>query len=337
MKIGYREIFNNIKNKRINNLYLFYGEEEYVKEQALLQLTNAVVSPGLAALNHQVLDGNSITADDIIYACATLPFMAEMRLVVVKNLPVLLGTRSSLDESKLKSYLSRIPDTTCLVFYCPGQVNKRKSLYKDIQKLGLVVEFQLLKQNELSSWVKNNLRRRGKQISPAALRHFLQIAVNRIEKIHNELSKLIDYTGDNKLITEESINAVVTPSVEYTIFQLIEAVGTMNAGQALYFLDRLLSEGENIFSILVMISRHIRMIFQCKSLNEKGLKEDAISREIDAHPYTVKKCLQQSRYFTKDKLKTALDECLKTDYSIKSGRMQARTGVEMLIIKMCNI
>lgn len=46
MKIGYREIFNNIKNKRINNLYLFYGEEEYVKEQALLQLTNAVVSPG---------------------------------------------------------------------------------------------------------------------------------------------------------------------------------------------------------------------------------------------------------------------------------------------------
>ena len=50
MKIGYREVFNNIKNKRINNLYLFYGEEEYVKEQALLQLTNAVVSPGLAAL-----------------------------------------------------------------------------------------------------------------------------------------------------------------------------------------------------------------------------------------------------------------------------------------------
>ena len=47
----------------------------------------------------------------------------------------------------------------------------------------------------------------------------------------------------------------------------------MNAGQALYFLDRLLSEGENIFSILVMISRHIRMIFQCKSLNEKGLKK----------------------------------------------------------------
>ena len=47
--------------------------------------------------------------------------------------------------------------------------------------------------------------------------------------------------------------------------------------RSLYFLDRLLSEGENIFSILVMISRHIRMIFQCKSLNEKGLKEDAIS------------------------------------------------------------
>jgi len=30
-----------------------------------------------------------------------------------------------------------------------------------------------------------------------------------------------------------------------------------------------------------------------------------------------------------------MEECLKTDYSIKSGRVQERIGVEMLIIKMC--
>ncbi len=335
MKKGYKEIFNDIKKKQVYNLYLFYGEEEYVKEQALFQLTKTVVSQDMAALNHQVVDGSTVTADDIIYACETLPFMAEKRLVVVKDLPALLGAKTSFDENKLKSYLCRLPSTTCLVFYCTGQINKRKSLYNGIQKSGLVVEFQLLKQNEISGWVVNNLRRTGKQISASALRHFINIAGNRLEKIHTELNKLLDYTGDNKYITEEDIDMVVSPSVEYTIFQLVEAVGTMNVEQALYYFDRLLSDGENIFSILIMISRHIRIIFQCKGLSDKGLTADAIARKIDAHPYTVKKCLQQSRYFTTNKLKTAMDECLKTDYGIKSGRVQPRIGVEMLIIKMC--
>ncbi|NLO82885.1 MAG: DNA polymerase III subunit delta [Clostridiales bacterium] len=337
MKKGYREIFNDIKKKQFDRLYLFYGEEEYVKEQAMLQLTQAIVTRDMAALNHQVLDGDSVTADDIIYACETLPFMAEKRLVVVKDLPVLMGTRTSFDEDRLKAYLSRLPDTTCLVFYCMGKINKRKSLYNAIQKLGQVVEFQLLKQNEIAKWIVSNLKRRNKKISSAALQHFIDVAGNRLEKIYKELNKLVDYIGDNVYITEEDIDTVVTPSAEYTIFQLIETVGTRNVGQAMYFLDRLLSEGENIFSILVMISRHISTIFQCKCLSEKGLTADAISRAIDVHPYTIKKCLQQSRYFTASNLKTAMEECLKTDYGIKSGRIQARIGVEMLIMKMCNI
>ncbi|NLX71376.1 MAG: DNA polymerase III subunit delta [Clostridiales bacterium] len=335
MEKGYREIFDDIKKKQLDKLYLFHGEEEYVKEQALEQLTKTLVSSDLAALNHQVLDGNNVNVEDIIYACETLPFMADKRLVVVKDLPALQGVRASFDENKLKSYISRIPDTTCLVFYCSGQIDKRRALYIAIRKLGRTVEFQPLKQNEISRWVVNNLRRRGKQISPAALQHFIHVSGNSLEKIYNEINKLMDYVGDNDYITEEDINKVVTPAAEYTIFQLIEAIGTMNVEQALYFLDKLLSEGENIFSILVMICRHIRIIFQCKSLSENGIRADVIPRQLGVHPYTVKKCLQQSRYFTKDKLIRAMEECLKTDYSIKSGRVQERIGVEMLIIKMC--
>lgn len=335
MKMGYREIFNDIKKNQVGRLYLFYGQEEYVKEQAMLQLTRTLIPTHLMELNYQVLDGDIVQVDDIIHASETLPFMTQVRLVVVKDLTLLYGKKSKLEEERLKDYLKHVPDTTCLVFDCRDKIDKRKSLYKTINKLGKVIEFEPLKQSEIFSWVRNTLKKYGKQMEPDALRHFVYIGGNKLEKLYSELLKLVSYARDNPLITREDVDKVVAPTMEYTIFQLVEAIGTKETGTALILLDRLLSEGENVFAILAMISRQIRLIFQCKGHKQQGLSQGQITKELRIHPYVAKKCLQQSNYFTMDQLKTGLAECLKVDYGIKSGRIKDRLGIEVLIIKMC--
>jgi len=335
-KKGYREIFDDIKNKQLDKLYLFHGQENYVKEQALNQLVQMLVPSELKHLNYQALDGATVSADDIINACETLPFMSDRRLVVVKDLsPLLQGGRTTLDEDKLKNYLPRIPDTTCLVFYCEGQINRRKALFTTVSQIGIVIEFELLKPEEISTWVRSVLKRHGKHMDLAALQHYINIAGNRLEDIYNDLLKLIAYTGDKDTITSDDINKVVAPAAEYTVFQLVEAIGTMKVDQALTFLDKLLSEGENVFSLLAMIARQVRIIFQCKGYTQKGLSGKEIAQKLGIHPYVAKKCLEQSRYFTLEQLRMGLDECLKADYNIKSGKMQQRLGIEMLIINMC--
>lgn len=335
MKMGYREIFDDIKKNQVGRLYLFYGEEEYVKEQAMLQLTRALVPPHLMELNYQVLDGNIVHADDIIHASETLPFMAQARLVVVKDLALFHGKKAKAEEEQLKNYLKHVPDTTCLVFNCRDKIDKRKSLYKTINKLGKAIEFAPLKQGEIFSWVRSTLKKHGKQMEPNALKHFVYIGGNKLEELYTELVKLISYAEDTPFITREAVEKVVTPTMEYTIFQLVEAIGTRETGTALILLDRLLSEGENVFAILAMISRQIRLIFQCKGQKQQGLSHGQITKKLGIHPYVAKKCLQQSKYFTMEQLKMGLAECLKVDYGIKSGKIKDRLGLEVLIIKMC--
>lgn len=337
MKAGYMEIFEDIKKGEFARLYLFYGPEQYVKEQALLQLSQVLIAPELKSLNYQAMDGEAVTADDIINACETLPFMSDKRLVVVKDLPALLqGGRSNIDEDKLKSYLPRIPSATCLVFYCTDEVNKRKALFTAIDKVGKVVEFELLKQEEIVKWVKNVLKRNGKQMEPSALEYYVSIAGNRLEDIYNDLQKLMVYIGNRNVITRADIEQVVTPVAEYTVFQLVEAIGMKKADQALMLLHQLLGEGQNVFALLALIARQVRIIFQCKGLREKGLTQKEIAQKLGLHPYVVKKALEQSSYFSMEQLKKGLRECLRVDYGIKSGRIQQqRLGIEMLIINMC--
>lgn len=331
------EIFEDIKKGEFARLYLFYGPEQYVKEQALLQLSQALIAPELKSLNYQTMDGETVTADDIINACETLPFMSEKRLVVVKDLPVLLqGGRSNIDEDKLKSYLPRISSTTCLVFYCTDEVNKRKALFTAIDKVGKVIEFELLKQEEITKWIKSMLKRNGKQMEPSALEYYVSIAGNRLEDIYNDLQKLMIYIGDRKVITRADIEQVVTPVAEYTVFQLVEAIGMKKTDQALMLLHQLLGEGQNVFALLALIARQVRIIFQCKWLKEKGLPQKEIAQKLGLHPYVVKKAMEQSSHFSMEQLKKGLRECLKVDYGIKSGRIQQqRLGIEMLIINMC--
>jgi len=338
LKAGYMEIFEDIKKGKIDRLYLFYGEEGYVKEQALLQLSQALIAPELKALNYQVLEGEAVSSDDIINACETLPFMSDRRLVVVKDLPALLqgqGRRSNIDEDKLKSYLANIPPSTCLVFHCTGEVNKRKGLFTAIGKIGKAVEFELLKPNEIVTWVRSTLKRHGKQMEPSALKYYVSIAGNKLEDIYNDLQKLAVYIGDRDVITRADIDKVVTPAAEYTVFQLVEAIGMRKADQALVLLHQLLGEGQNILALLALIARQVRIVFQCKGLAEKGFSAGEIAEKLGIHPYAVKKGLQQGRYFSAEQLKAALTECLKVDYGIKSGRIQQRLGIEMLIIDMC--
>lgn len=336
LKAGYLEIFEDIKKGRIDRLYLFYGQEGYVKEQALLQLAQALIVPGLKDLNYQVLDGEAASTDDIINACETLPFMSDRRLVVVRDLPALLqGRRSNIDEDKLRDYLPRIPSSTCLVFHCTDEINKRKALFTAIGKVGKAIEFELLKSEEIVTWVRSTLKRHGKQMEPSALKYYVSIAGNKLEDIYNDLQKLMVYAGDRDVITRADIEEVITPAVEHTVFQLVEAIGTKKTDQALVLLHQLLGEGQNILALLTLIARQIRIIFQCKSLAQRGFSEKEIAQKLGLHPYAVKKGLQQSRYFSLEQLKRGLAECLKVDYGMKSGKIQQRIGIEMLIIELC--
>lgn len=335
----YLEMFNAIKSGSLGSLYLFHGPEEYTKEQALTQLTDKLVQEQYKELDYHMIDGTETSADSIIAASETLPFMSERRLIVVKDYAG-LGSKSSGDEEILKKYLERVPESTCLVFYHRGNADKKRMIYKAISKYGEAVEFVRLKAPELTKWTAKTFRSHKKEISKEDLAYFLIQVGDNLEDINNEIGKLTSYAGSSQRITREMIDKLVAPSPEYTVFELIDAVSTRQRGRALQLLEVLLDGGQSTFGIISLISRQLKTMLLCKEYMEKGYSLGTIQDLLKAkpyklHPYAVKKAANQSRNFTLEQLRDYFDKCLELDYGVKSGRQKERLGIEMLIIKMC--
>lgn len=335
----YMDVFDEIQKNNLGSLYLFYGPEEHVKSEAFSQMRTKLLNKELKDLNYQMIDASKVTDNDIINASETLPFMSERRLVVVKN-HLGLTSRKSGEHDQLKNYIQRVPDSTCLLFYNSDKIDRKRALYKTINKHGRAVEFPLLKRNDLKKWTLREFKRSGRQISPQDLELFLDRAGNVLESVSNEIKKLVSYTNENPVITREIIQTMVTPAPEYTVFQLIDSIAARKKNEALKLLDVLLENGQNIMGIIALLSKQLRNMLMCKEYTGKGLTAGYIVDRLSiiegkkVHPFVVKKCTAQSYKFSTNQLSSALIACSQLDQNIKMGKIGDRLGLELLIIKL---
>ena len=75
---------DDIKNNKFKNIYLFYGQEEFLKKYYLDSIEKAILENDLMAMNKLVLEGK-FEMSKIEEACETLPVFSEKKLVLVKN------------------------------------------------------------------------------------------------------------------------------------------------------------------------------------------------------------------------------------------------------------
>ena len=135
-----KDFIRALSQHSLPQVLLFEGEEEHLKQEALSELRHAVLPEGMETLNETILEDPSL--DQLIADVETQPFMADKRLVIIRDLPALMG-RSEADE-RLIAYLPSVPESCILLFYCTGKPDGRKKLYNAVKKLSGIVTFALL-------------------------------------------------------------------------------------------------------------------------------------------------------------------------------------------------
>ena len=171
----WQELFNEIKTGIRGGVYLFHGPEEFIKKSALEKIREAVLPAGLEILNESVMDAPG--ARQIIEGAETLPVMSEKRLVLIKDTPLLTSAKAKDEQEeceKIEKWLvSGAPDTSVTIFYTRGEADKRKKLYKIIEKHANVVSFQHLTDPEIGKWIQSRLKPKKKTMRPEAIHTLL--------------------------------------------------------------------------------------------------------------------------------------------------------------------
>lgn len=318
----------DIKNGSFKPAYLLYGEEAYLRLQYRDRLKNALADPA-DTMNISCFQGKGIRPEEIIDLAETLPFFAERRVILVED--------SEFFKNKcdlLADYLPSMPDTACIIFVeeGTGHVNKASRLYKAVKARGRIVEFGAQSEAVLTKWILGILKREGKQISRSSLDLFLKRSGLDMAHISAELEKLICYTYGRAEITRQDIEAVCTIQIEDRIFDMVRAIAEKKQTLALDLYYDLLSLKKSPRAILSLIGRQFQKLLLVKSLMAAGFDQASIASKAQLHPFVTRLYMQQAGRFTLEKLETALRDCVNAEEAVKTGHMEERLSVELLIM-----
>lgn len=344
--MSYKEIMEDIKKDRIKNMYLFYGEETCLIDYVLKRLKTKLIDPSFEQLNFRLISGREASYEKIIDACETLPFMAEKRLVYLDGLDI-FKERSELfsekEEKQFIEYISRAPKSTIIVFYGNSSIDGRKKIVKQIKKYSHVAEFTKLKEVDLNRWIISVFKESGKSIRPGELALFKnnldylgRNPSQNLLDVRNEIKKIISFMGEKTNLEKEHIDRVMGSNFHNDIFNLLDSIEKHNYPESVKRLSHMLEDNkEPILKILTTMGNQIKNTLSSKLLTEKGYSDKEIASKLKIHPYVASKCAIQGRKFTIKRLRELLNSFLEADIMIKSGTMDEKLVMEMLILKIC--
>jgi DNA polymerase-3 subunit delta len=219
------------------------------------------------------------------------------------------------------------------LIFVETEADKRTRLYKRIAEFGRAVDCAPLNPADLTRWVVKRCRENKKSITPADAERLMRATAHNMTALVAEIEKLAAYAGDNPSITSKDIDDLCTPTLQTRIFDLLGEMGRGNAGKALALYANMINMKEQPLMVLTMVTRQFRLMLQCKCASEKRMSKNDMAKEFGLRPFVVDEALAQARRYTTEKLLQALEDCLDTDIRIKTGRIDAQLGVEMLVVK----
>lgn len=325
-----KEFAQQIKAGKVQGAYLFEGVEENIKAAMLHTLRKAILPEGMEELNESLMDAP--TTDAIIAACETLPFMADKRLVIVKEHPAFAG-RADADE-RLISYIPNVPESAVLVFLCRGKADGRKKLYAAIKKANGVVSFDPLKDEELTPWIIKTFAELGKSISPQTASVLSFTVGSDTALLRREIEKLAALAGERDTVTEADVHAVATRSLECTVFEMVDAVVAGQQGKAFGLLRDMLTTGSDRLGILAMLLRQFRLMQHIKIMQYEKVPPADIKQRLGIKPFAAERCMRQAGGYTGGQVKKAVQICLNTEYMVKSGGYNEEGALETAMLEI---
>lgn len=316
-------------------LYLFYGEESYLRSYYLGKLRELFSDGPAAEFNLHKFDGKSLNLDELSGAVEALPMMAERSFVEVDDYDLFGADEAS--RERLIALFSDLPDYVCLVFvfdtvaYKPD--GRLKKLSAAIKEHGHAVEFRQQSQRELATWVMRRFRAEGKLIDQKLAEYLIFLTDGTMTTLISEIGKIAAFvTGDT--VVRSDIDMVVEKSLDAQVFDITDAMAKQDFDGALRKLQEVLAMQSEPIPVLSAIGANIRRMSAAHTLSSAGKGPDALAKLCNIKPYAAQISMQAARRFSREWCDRAVVLCMQADYRLKSSAKDPERLLELLIIEL---
>ena len=325
----------DIRQKQVQRLYFFHGEETFLLHHYLEQLKKLLLDELTESFNFHKLTNETFDIQSFADSVENLPMMAENTLVWVDEVD--LFKLPELDREKMAEIFADIPDYCCVVFTyvtTPWKPDKRlKKFWDAIDKNGTVVEFAKQEQRDLIPWITRHFASHKKRITPDLCAYLIDITGGTMTALGGEIAKIAAYSGSDD-IRRSDIDAVTEPVLDAVVFQMTDLLGQREYGLALLKLQQLLKMQEDHLALLGAVGGHFRRLATARVLMDNGKGPGELMTLCNMKDYPARKTMAAAGKFSSRFYAKAAQLVLETDYKMKTSFDDKDRLLELLILQL---
>ena len=330
-----------IKENKLCGLFVFCGEEDYLKRYYLRKIKEKIVTNEVfAAFNYQRFDGEEIDFGALSDAVSAPPFMADRKLiewyypnfnsVQEKDVQTMEELRSEIEEG---GYATLIFVTSADGLDIGNPPKRPSKAYERLSKGCKIVNFDFSDDVRLSDWITAHFASEGVGISKGLAREIIDRVGHSMEVLSLEIDKLICYvkSKEGRTVTSDDISEITSATFESDAFGLTNAILDSDADRAFADIkDKRLRKTDSVM-VLGAVSKLFGDLIIISSFLEEGLTQTEIAKKMKMHEYKAGLYIKAARKMGTKQLERALEICKNTDISSKTGGKDSYSGLERLI------
>ncbi len=292
------QIVSDIKSGLIKPIYFLMGEEPYYIDKISDFIEENILDEAEKGFNQTVMYGRDVSIEDIIGSAKRFPMMAERQVIIIKEAQDLSRT-----VDKLTSYAENPqPSTVLVINYKYKKLDKRKKLYKAIDKIGLIYDSKRLYENQVSDWIRRVLGGKKYQVEPKAAQMLVEFLGTDLSKINNELEKLTTILPAGSIITPEHIEENIGISKDFNNFELRKAIGEKDVFKANQIINYFAQNPKNnpLVMTISLLNSFFTQVLMYYGLQNKS--RDHVAKALGIRPFFVTDYITASKNYPMPKV-----------------------------------
>lgn len=335
----------------LRNLYVFCGQEAYLKEYYLGRIIKTAVNSGFEAFNLKQLDGSQTEVADIRAAAEQMPLMGEYNCCVVRDLP--LAKLNAAEAEELGAYIQSVPETTILIFYQSdeafppkgakedaGEKEKKKNLkemFALFMKHADIVTLNRRTERELTALLCSGAKRRNCLLSPENARLMVNLCGSDLLVLLNEMEKLSVYAAGAE-ITAQMIETLTVKTLEATAFEIADNLFAKKTDCALRCLQILLEQKTPAQMILGSLIFPFVDIYRVKTAENCGKTTRDLMKSFSySSAFRLEKAARNGKKISEQGIAQCLAILDYADMCLKSRSGSDALTLEETLIKLGNV
>jgi DNA polymerase-3 subunit delta len=359
-------------------LSLVCGDDEFAVKKRAREIYQQWCDD-LGGMDHEIIEAAVSNSGDALKAIArlreallTLPFFGSGKAVWLRDANFLGDERAAAQAvtetlAELAEELKGFKWQTVRLLISAGKVDKRKTFFKTLDKIGTVEYFAALSADD-RDWVERAeiaaqtaIRERKKEMSGEALSELVSRVGPNARQLENEIEKVCVFAGDRKTIEFADVAAVCARNKTARAFALGDALGDRDLPRLLKRLDEELWETrldpkKSEIGLLYGLIAKVRAILLLKEMMREGwikpemdynrfkaqlervpadkLPADKRFNPLALNPYVLYKALPQARKYSQGELVRAMELLLRCNQRLVGSGLDEALVLQQALVQI---